>query len=343
MTFRPAAVRPRALIFADGQTVRVELVSLDDNAGHALPEPVKWQYKVRSPLKMEPAEPDGEGLWYVTPPRVWYEPGDGERQAYSWAIPPAQDEHFRRGYSINEFRVEVSKEGEKTPRKYVKHIRLIKSAPKVVARVTGRNETGGPVVALAHDGYALDPGGLRMYLYSDAEFADLIAEGPFDITAPHRRRYAKLKAAIPEALSMRLVGMFRVAKAGKCEIGIIKGVRDGSTLQVFINGEKVIDVESFDTSHLPSCKVFLTAGFHRIEIRCGLSRDNPGIPRMKGSGISLEPLYHLRDLARLEYQVGGKEWRVYTKPFALPEGGTFLTRVTDLAGHRKEQEHKVAP
>jgi len=343
LTFEPLKVKPRALIFADGQRVEVELISLEDNAGYPARTLPRLRYTVRSSLKMVPPDPDGKNGWYVTAPQLSYSAPEGREARYSWAIPSAQDEYFRLGNSINEFRIAEWPEKRKSLkpiREFVKRVRLDRTRPVVRAV---RDPDGK--VSLLHNDYVVEPGGFEITLFGDADLQEPITSGRIALERPWQWRYRKLRSASSKARSLRIEGLYSTPTPGPKEL-VVSDVPEGTHVAIWVNDEKVSD--GLHVKKKPvSGSFYGVMGFLRVTITCRHPNRSVRLPRVSdktekhtSQHIPTEFIYKRKPCASIEYRLGEGEWHAYEGPFDLPQGRKLVVRATDSAGNTFEEELK---
>lgn len=341
---------PRPLIFADGQTVAVELLEAGDHARHRVQGTVKWAYRATSPLEVTPTDPDGEAGWYVTPPRIKMRAAGGAKVAYDWAITPEQDDLFRRGNSINRLTVTVTegKGKDAKTRVYVRPFRLDTTVPKVTAEIVGPKPgpdgmyAQPPTVVLSHDDYALVEGGLTCRGYAsgnctgqavvEREKAALGAwQPPGDLPAP--------------AASMAWSGRLRAPATGAYKLWLRFG--KGQRVQVLINSEAILDSAQAEAgAQEVEAEVLLTTAMQPIEVRwLGAKGRGPGATlswqgeqMARREPLRPEHLFALKPLATVQYNWDGGRWMPYTGPLVAPRGRHVLHyRAADEAGHESAE------
>jgi hypothetical protein len=330
LTFDPAKAKPAPWLFSDGAKVQVELAAAADHAGHKIAEPLVHSYRVRSPLKVTPPEPDGKNGWYVTAPRTEMRAPEGSQVLYQWAVTAKQDEFFRRGASVNALTVTViDKAGKKQV--YWFPVRLDKTVPAVKSRPIARPD-GEPLIALEHDDYALEPGGLRRECF---ESPDLAGE-PFHTEGGSDPGDPRLPASvIRRARSVRWSGRLLPPTSGVYEITL--NARSGRA-ELALDGDVVLESRG-----RPSSKRLLLKDAARPVELCWYGRE-PGAepqiwlswqpPGMKQGRVPRDAMLAVRPLAKIYYRWDGGEELEYTGPLAPPAGAkTLHYRAVDEAGN----------
>ena len=334
------------LIFADGETVGVELLEAGDHARHPMEGKVAWSYQVTSPLKVTPANPDGENGWYVTPPKVKMEAPESAKVDYAWAVTPEQDALFRKGNSINRLTVTVTEgKGKQAKRtRYVKPFKLDTTVPKVTARVVGAKPGPNgvyaqpPTIVLSHDDFALLEGGLTCLAYAGAEGSgealwrrEGLAPGawkpPTDVAA--------------KALSVSWTGRLRAPETGVYQMWL--RFRKGQAVQVLINGEAVLEsTKAKEGAAEVATEVLLTKHMQPFELRWlrpagagpGVKLGWQGEKMRRREDVPREALFALRSLATIHYRWGDGEDAAYVRPLTAPRGRHVLHyHGSDDAGH----------
>jgi len=333
------------MLLADGEKVHAELGTAADCAGHLIEKPVSLSYVVRSPLKVTPAAPDGSNGWYVTPPQIEMGVTGDPWVAYEWAIPPAQDDLFRKGNSINVLRVAVTdKHGNR--QQCSKPFKLDTTVPKVKAIFRGAEGTEKkPTIVLEHDDYALapNPGGLNCRLYETSDFSGNPA---LSLEKADLRLGGVPPDVIRKSRSIRWSGRWLPPEPGTYKVFLKAG--DKQRVRVAINGDTILDsLNAKKDQQEVSADVLLKKVMNPVEILwnaedevarpvVGLSWQTETVPRRE---LNSNELFALRNLAKVLYQWDDGEETEYTAPLVAPAGKHILQYYAiDEAGHESEKK-----
>jgi len=336
------------LLFADGEKVDVELLAAADHAKHAMTKLPSWSYEVTSPLKVTPPNPDGKNSWYVTPPKIEMKAPESSKVEYAWAVPVGEDDLFRRGNSINRLTVTVTaKDGKK--QSYTKPFRLDTTVPRVTAKVIPEKPGPDgiypkpPTIVLSHDDYAAIEGGLSCegYAAEDCTGASLFRQERVPLGA-----FEPPADVANETRSVRWTGRIRPPETSIYKLWL--GFGKGQAIQVYINGELVLDsAKAKEGEQEVGTDLLLVRKLHALDVRW--LKAGKGKPDVKLSwqpeksdqrqDVASDALFALRSLATIFCRWDDGKDAEYTKPLTAPPGRHVLRfRAIDEAGHAGKEE-----
>lgn len=326
-TVAPRETTPCALLFADGEKVLVH-VAVGDSAGHSATPSAT--FVAESPLACTPANPDGAGGWYVTPPSFEYVGQPDATVRYAWDVRVQDDEWFAQGKSINRLYVDVRRDG--IHKRYMKPIKLDRAAPIV----TGVYDRVEGVVRLSARDRALVPGRLWCTVYRRADGGEAQSTAHEWLTEGTTLRGVEPDLAPQGRERVRWHGWFRVPASGVAHVGM--GLTQGDAGLLRIDGEEVWSSGGAEAG----CDVLLSEGLHALALdvtgRPHVHRVAPLTVRWpdcdEPESLDGWAIRAAVDEAEIHYRLDDGEERIYRGPVSVPAGARRLAFYgVDAAGH----------